>query len=260
MENSLQSLMNAFQLLEVLAREPDLTLTEISGRIHVSKASVYRLLLTLQLNDLVIRSSEGKRYRLGLRLWEYGAIALNGLKVRELALHRLPQLAAQCGQLVNLSVYDRGKALYLETVSSDARGTVLTPAASRVPAHCSAAGKVMLAHQPEAEVERFCAGDLVSATLNTIVAPEALKRELDEIREQGYAINRGEWHPKSCGIAVPLLDHTGNAVAAIGVVCPAPQFSEEFIDRAAQLALGHAREVSRALGYRESPETWLAIS
>src|SRR3712207_4670789 len=145
-ENSLQSLVNAFQLLELLAREHDLTLTEISTRIQLSKASVYRLLYTLQENGFITRSDAGKRYSLGLRLWEYGTIALNESKVREIAKHHLPRLAAQCGETVNLSVYDRGDALYLETVSNDARGIVVTPSGSRVPAHCSAAGKAMLAH------------------------------------------------------------------------------------------------------------------
>src|SRR5262249_53111020 len=115
-DNSLQSLMNAFQLLDVLAREPDLTLTEIAGRGQISKASVYRLLSTLQQNGFVSRSSEGKRYRLGLRLWEYGTLALSGLKVRELAAHHLARLAEQCGVSVNLSVYDQGDILFLETV------------------------------------------------------------------------------------------------------------------------------------------------
>jgi DNA-binding IclR family transcriptional regulator len=221
---------------------------------------VYRLLYTLQENGFITRSSEGKRYNLGLRLWEYGITALNGSKVHRLALHHLPQLAAQCAEPVNLSVYDRGEVLYLETVSRDVQGTKLNAAATRVPAHCSAAGKAMLAYQPDDEVERYCAGGIVGATPNTITSAEQLTHELAEIRELGYAVNRGEWHPTACGIAVPLLDHTGHAVAAIGVVCPASRFSQEFIDRVAQPALSHAREISRALGHREPQATWLAIS
>jgi len=69
----------------------------------------------------------------------------------------------------------------------------------------------MLAYANEARIEQYCERGLVTATPYTITSPEILRLELAEIRGQGYAINRGEWHMESCGIAVPLLDHAGEA-------------------------------------------------
>ena len=101
---------------------------------------------------------------------------------------------------------------------------------------------------------------LVTATPYSIASPDVLKLEIAEIRSQGYAVNRGEWHVESCGIAVPLRDQSGEAVAAIGVACHASRFSDGFVRRVSDPALIHAREISRALGYKEPSVPWLAYS
>lgn len=259
-ENSLQSLMNGFEVLQLLTQEGNLTLTDISNRLLMNKTVTYRIMNTLQQNGFVTRNSDTKRYCLGLRLWEFGAAALRDLKLRDLATHHLRFLAEQTDEAVNLSVYDDGDTLFLELVHRTSSGLVQAPIATRCPAHCSAAGKVMLAYHTEAEIDRYCNGVLVAATPNTIATSARLRSELDQIRGQGYAVNRGEWNLESCGIAVPLLDHTGHAAGAIGIACPASRFSEEFVTRVTEPALVHAQAISRALGYREPTAPWLAFS
>lgn len=261
-ETSLQSLMNGFDVLRLLARESNLTLTDVANRLQLNKTVVYRLLCTLQQNGVVSRSVEGKRYSLGVRLWELGAAALFTNQVHVLATQRLMQLAERTHESVNLSVFDgdSGEAVFLEAVRQAPAGLVQAPIAARFPAHCCAAGKVMLAYQAEAEIERYCRDGLVAATSNTIADAGALKDELARVRGQGFAINRGEWHLESCGIAVPLLDRTGRAVAAIGVACTGARFSPAFVERVVEPAMEHAREISRALGYHGLPAAWLALS
>ncbi|MGH2598466.1 MAG: IclR family transcriptional regulator [Dehalococcoidia bacterium] len=260
MENPLQSVTNALDVISMLAREADLTLTDIAGRLRTSTSATHRLLVTLQQNGVVTRSSNTKRYRLGLRLWEIGVAALHGFTVRDLALHHLPRLAEQCEETVNFSIYERGDVLYLDQVDNRAAGSRHLPVALRLPAHLSAAGKVLLAHLPEEEVERFCRTGLAGATQHTITSPDRLREELAEIRRQGFAINRGEWHPDACGVAVPVLDATGYAIAAIGVACPASRFSSAWVEQVTLPALDHARDISAALGYRGSSAGWPGIS
>jgi IclR family KDG regulon transcriptional repressor len=259
-ENSLQSLMNGVDVLQLLAQESNLTLTDISNRLGMNKTVVYRVLSTLQQLGLVRRNADDKRYRLGLRLWEFGTMAIHDLRARELASHHLSLLAEQTGEAVNLSVYDDGDVLFLDSVRVTPSGTTQATPATRCPAHCSAAGKVMLAYRPEAELDSYFERGLVSATPYTIASPDVLRLEIAEIRAQGFAVNRGEWHVESCGIAVPLRDQSGDAVAAIGVACHASRFSDGFVRRVADPAMQHAREVSRALGYREPSAPWLAFS
>jgi IclR family KDG regulon transcriptional repressor len=259
-ENSLQSLMNGVDVLQVLATENNLTLTDIANRLEMNKTVVYRVLSTLHQQGLVRRNTHDKRYRLGLRLWELGSMAIRDLRVRELAVHHLPLLAEQTGEAVNLSVHDDGDVLFLESVRTTSSGLAHTTLASRCPMHCSAAGKVMLAYRSEAAVDLYCERGLVAATPYTIASPEVLKLEIAEIRGQGFAVNRGEWHVESCGIAVPLRDQSGDAVAAIGISCHASRFSDGFVRRVSDPALQHAREISRALGYKEPSVPWLAFS
>jgi IclR family transcriptional regulator, KDG regulon repressor len=259
-ENSLQSLVNGVEVLQLLARESNLTLTDVANRLEMNKTVVYRVLSTLHQMGLVRRNAHDKRYRLGLRLWEFGTVAMRDLRVHELAVHHLAQLAEQTGEAVNLSVPDEGDVLFLESAHRTPSGVTQTALASRCPMHCSAAGKVMLAYRSEAAVEAYCTGGLVTATPYTITSPEMLKLEIAEIRGQGYAVNRGEWHVESCGIAVPLRDQSGEAVAAIGVACHASRFSDGFVRRVSDPAVIHAREISRALGYKEPSVPWLAFS
>lgn len=260
MESPLQSVTNALDVAGILAREADLTLTDIAGRLRTSKTATHRLLLTLQQHGMVTRSADTRRYRLGLRLWEIGVAALHGLTVRDLALHHLPRLAERCEETVNFSIWERGEVLYLDQIDNRPAGSNHRPVALRLAAHFSAAGKAMLAHRPEADVEGFCQRGLPGATPHTITTPERLRQELTEIRRQGFAINRGEWHPDACGIAAPVLDHFGYAVAAIGVACPAARFSPAWVERMTAPALDHARDISAALGYRGAPAGWLGVS
>jgi IclR family KDG regulon transcriptional repressor len=259
-ENSLQSLVNGVEVLQLLARESNLTLTDVANRLDMNKTVVYRVLSTLQQMGLVRRNVHDKRYRLGLRLWEFGTLAMRDLRVRELAVHHLSQLAEQTGEAVNLSVHDDGDVLFLESVHRTPSGVVQSALASRCPMHCSAAGKVMLAYRSEAEVDAYCARGLITATPYTITSPEVLKLEIAEIQGQGFAVNRGEWHVESCGIAVPLRDQSGEAVAAVGIACHASRFSDGFVRRVSDPAVIHAREISRALGYKEPSVPWLAFS
>ncbi|MGD9892966.1 MAG: IclR family transcriptional regulator [Dehalococcoidia bacterium] len=259
-ENSLQSLVNGVEVLQLLARDSNLTLTDIANRLVMNKTVVYRVLSTLHQMGLVRRNVNDKRYRLGLRLWELGTVAMRDLRVRELAVHHLTQLAEQTGEAVNLSVPDDGEVLFLESVRMTSSGVAQTALATRYPLHCSAAGKVMLAYRSEGAVDAYGARGLVTATAYTITSPQVLQLEIAEIRAQGFAVNRGEWHVESCGIAVPLRDQSGEAIAAIGIACHASRFSDGFVRRVSDPALIHAREISRALGYKEPSVPWLAFS
>ncbi len=260
MENPLRSVTNALDVIGMLARETDLTLTDIAGRLCTSKSATHRLLVTLQQHGVLTRSANSKRYRLGMRLWEVGVAALHGFTVRDVALHHLPGLAEQCEETVNFSIYEGGDVLYLDQIDNRPTGSRHLPVALRLRAHYSAAGKAMLAHLPEEEVERFYRAGLPGATPHTFTSPERLQEELAEIRRQGFAANPGEWHPDACGIAAPVLDQSGYAVAALGVACPASRYSPAWVERVAPPAVHHAREVSAALGYRGSSAGWPGLS
>jgi IclR family KDG regulon transcriptional repressor len=259
-ESNLQSLTNGLDVLYSLKSSDNLTLTQISEKLQLNKTVTYRILNTLEQSGLIVRNRESKRYSLSVLLWELGYSALRSLPIREIAAHHLRTLAFQTKESVNLSVYDHGEVLYVDSVRNEQWGLAHVPLALRCPAHCSAAGKVMLAYHTGEEIERYCSDSLVVATPNTISSPDRLRSELDQIRTRGFAVNRGEWHVESCGIAVPIFDHTGYAIAAIGVATPPSRFTDDFVNRVAEPARGHASEISRALGFRETAASWLALA
>jgi DNA-binding IclR family transcriptional regulator len=125
----------------------------------------------------------------------------------------------------------------------------------RSPAHCTAIGKVLLAHLPEPEQRAHLASTpLKTLTRRTLVRPDLLLRELRAVRQRGYAIDDEEIYPGVRCVGAPVRNHTGAVVAAISVAGPTTRLPREHFPRFAAEVLKAAGEVSRGLGYRGAAE------
>jgi DNA-binding IclR family transcriptional regulator len=118
----------------------------------------------------------------------------------------------------------------------------------RVPAHCSATGKVILAWQPEDTINNVIKAGLKPFTARTIVQAGRLREELRSVRARGYALNREEWREDVCGLGAPVWNHENRVVASISITTPASRFDEEALR---PLVIAAARGVSRELGWIE---------
>jgi IclR family pca regulon transcriptional regulator len=147
-----------------------------------------------------------------------GFNALDGLDIRQIARPHLEQLARELDLTASLTVLDHLHVVYVDRIRNREIVGVLLGLGSRVPAHCSSMGKVMLAYLPPAEFEaRLQDTELEACSPRSITSVTALRTELERVRQQGYAINDGELTSGLCAVAAPIFNGNDRVVAAINV-------------------------------------------
>jgi len=200
------------------------TLAEATG---LDRAVLYRLLDTLAEEGFVTRDFETRRYRLGLAMLELGVRAGQELEVRRLAGKALRSLSDDTNETACLVVRDRDDVVVVDVMEPVGRFVQVNYRVGfRHPLGMAAHGKALLAFLAEGE------------TLN----------ELRPVRQRGVAYTRDEIEPGASGVAAPVFDHSGRAVAAVGIVAPTARLPEP--ESVALRVLRSAREISEQLGWR----------
>jgi DNA-binding IclR family transcriptional regulator len=247
----IQVLERAFGILDLLAAEADLDLSEVAAGVGLHKSTAHRLLMVLEGERFVERSVASGKYRLGSRLIELGLAAVSRLDLYERARPYLRELVDQTGETAHLAVLRGGEVVSLINVES--RRTVRTPSTvgTRSPAHCTSLGKALLAHAAPLEVEELIRQQgLKPYTRNTITSASRLRKELRLIRERGYAVDDEEREEGLRCIGAPVWDHSGTVVAAVSIAGPSFRIRKERIPALAVPVISAAAGLSAALGYQ----------
>ncbi len=210
-------MMDILTLIE--RRASGTTIRELVAALGLPRTTVYRILNSLQLHDVVLRSADGG-YRLGPRLLTLASRASadrHGFDLPTLALPHMQRLSAETGEASKVSVCDGDAVLVCATVDGKREYALTVVPGQRLPLHAGAASKVLLAHLQPADRDRILAGPLVRHTGITITDRRRLARELARIRRQGWAEDKGEYSPSVRAIAAPITDGNGRVVAALSV-------------------------------------------
>jgi DNA-binding IclR family transcriptional regulator len=250
--DTLQSVERAITILTLFSlNKPDWGVSELSREMHLHKSIVSRLLKTLEQGGLLSRDPETGRYRLSVNLISLAAQVVSLLDVREISRPWLRQLADECKETANLSVLESGRIINIEQCLPQAREVKSTGwVGQSMPPHATAAGKVLMAYLPEAELDRILLRGLEHLTARTVVNPAALRRELEHVREQGYAVAREELEAGLNAVATAVWDHRGVAVASLNIAGPAYRLTPQMFPKlAAQLKQATDR-ISGQLGFR----------
>lgn len=244
--------------LEVLAlftaARPALSFNEIVGALDLSKSTAFRILATLEQLGYLEHDPAARRYRPGLKVFQLGFAALAGLEIQQVARPQLERLAQQLDETASMAVLEDLDIIYVDRIRNRAIVGVVLGVGSRLPAYSASLGKVLLAGLPEPELrERLARATLAPITAHTIVSRDALLAELAEIRRRGYAISDQELAIGLRGVAAPIRDGQGRAVAAINISGPTSTISPERLERELLPAvLATAERISLALGYAHS--------
>lgn len=237
-------------VLELLAasQEP-LEVSEIIARSGITRATGHRLMQSLQRDGYVVREKDGT-YRVSFRLWGLAAAMLSSHGIRDVALPHMIELASALQLQVALTFFEEGEACYTDRI--EVIGERVSPRLIniRVPALSVAAGRALAAYLPEEETEPML-HDVPQRTPLTKTDPAELRAELRRIRAEGYALLDREYDPNGSGVAVPIFDRQGRAVAAFSVVIWGP-LTPETVQRVLPPALTAGRRTSAELGYRAS--------
>lgn len=227
-EQSDSSTLRAFALLELIASASSLSLNELTQASGLPKPTVFRILGLLGRSGLVCREPLEKRYVVGPRL---SSMALNvQLNSTQRARRRaiLAQLVEEIGETCNFTMLDGDKVIYLDRVETASPVRLHMEPGSRVPLHCTASGKLFLAHLGHGELRKMLGpGPLERYTARTITNMDVLERELERIRSEGIGTDVGEYLKESVCLAVPVSDLKGRVCAAVAVHGPAPRMTLE---------------------------------
>lgn len=226
-------------------------LVDISQQLGIHKSTAHRLLATLVMLGYVEQDADSDRYRLGLKLLSLSTSLLESVEVRSQASALLNELMLKTKHAAHLVVLDlkTGEAVYIDKVDSPQPVRMYTYIGIRFPANCTAAGKAILAHLPQHQLQPLL-NNLQRQTPNSIVSPEVLQAELEQIRLRGYSTDDEE---NAIGIrcmGAPIFDHLGRVIASISISAALAYLPKEDFPKIAPLVVETAQRISQRMGYR----------
>jgi IclR family transcriptional regulator, KDG regulon repressor len=251
-ENTIASVDKALAILDLFSEQtPELGITEMTQLIGLHKSTLAGLVYTLERNGYLSQNSETRKYRLGLRLAERAAIALQQFEVVRLAQRHMEALVAHRNESVNFAVLEGTEVVYLAHVSSTQLLGVRVKIGKRASPHSTALGKAMLSKMPEPRRMRILENlHLEPLTPFTITSLPKLIAELDECARQGYALDNEENELGGRCVAAAVLDWTGQVAGAVSMSVPIPRFPVERIPEYSADIIQTARDISLAMGWR----------
>lgn len=249
------AVMKVFTVLEALADERRASLADIAQRAMTSKTTAHRLLQTMIDLGYVQQDQDTEKYGLTLKLFGLGAGILRGQEdLLRAADQTMLQLSQATGEAINLGVLDDfdQRVAYIHKYDSTYSLSTQSTLGKRNPIYSTALGKALLAFRHDAEIHRRLAQmEMHKLAQRTITDPKELYSQLQKIHAQGYAEENEESEAGVRCIAVPVLNYTGHAVAAISIGFPLIRFDEARKSEYINMLLKAGHETSVALGYRQ---------
>lgn len=250
----IKSVAKAIEILNLFSpEEPRLSLGEIAARLNLPKPTAHNLLATLAAYGIVERTDDG-RYALGTALIPLTQAVRVNVELRDRAAPLLRELADASRESVYLTVRDGDHALYIYAVESPRRLLARTAIGERVLLHCTSVGKAILAALDPTEVEEFmerqmAQGRLPAFTEATITRPEDLMAELETIRQQGFAVDRGEHEVGTYCVGAAIFDRQGRVLGSCSVSGADPEIVGARLAALSEQVMHVADEISRRMGY-----------
>jgi DNA-binding IclR family transcriptional regulator len=235
-------------------QEKTLSAPEFARRLDLPRSTVFRLLTTLESMGFVERAPGSRNYRLGMAVLSLGFEYLASLELTELGSPLLQRLRDDIGYSCNLVVRDARSIVYVAKVSSPTIFPSAVSLGTRLPAHATVLGRVLLADLTPAELADLYAGQkLETPSPNTPSTVAALQELLLRDRANGYATGAGFYEPSISSIAAPVRDHSSRVIAALGAALPSSLVQSEHASDLIRQVRATADELSRLLNY--SPQT-----
>ena len=251
---AIQTVSNALRLLEMFDGEQRLGVTELSRRLDLHKNNVFRLLATLEQAGYIEQCSEDDQYRLAVGCLELGHSYLKSNTLLDRARPALERLVAELGETAHLGFARGDEVAHVDGALPDQILVTALRLGSRLPLHCTALGKVLLAFSSDERREAFdrdrIGAGLEARTPATLVDRQKFLDEVGTVAAQGFAVDIGECEGGLICAAAPIHDPSGAVVAAISVSAPIVRVGEDELHRRIVPSVqAAASELSRQLGF-----------
>ncbi|HYH29465.1 MAG TPA: IclR family transcriptional regulator [Pseudonocardia sp.] len=239
------------RVLRFLASQPDpAPLERIMRACDLPRSTAYHLLRTMVDEGFVVHLADEARYGLGPAAHEVGGGYVRQAPLARIARRPLADLSDDTGQNAHLAVLHGRDVLYVVEERAAGRPSLVTDVGVRLPAHLTASGRALLAALPPAHV-RALYPDRDAFVLRHgtgPASPSALRAELADTRQRGYAVEDGDVTPGFASVAAAVLDHTGHPVAAVAITVESRETdADPYVDPVRRTAAA----LTRRLGGRE---------
>jgi len=247
----LSSVSNTLEVLDLLSKHEELGVAEISNELDMGRASVFRMLYTLEKKEYVHKTSNAK-YKLGIKFAHYGSIVLERQNYVSIAKPFLQKLRNKHNQTTHLSISDEDDCLNIIVMEKELSKSTIqmtSKIGSKMPAYCTGTGKTLLASRLDEDLEkRIQSYSFKKLTHATITDNNELIEELKKIIKQGYGEDLEESEIGLICFAAPVKDITGKTVAAISI-SGASEVMKINKDSYVESVKETAKDISTAMGY-----------
>ncbi len=234
---------NALQTLQLVKETGSVRVADVSQTLGVARSSAHRLLAMLAYRGYVRQDPDSKAYLAGPALVELGLAVVRNMDVRQSARPLMERVVAETGETTSLVLLDGAKVLFVDCVEGTRSLRVASRTGLMMEAHCTAAGKSMLALMRFEQLRALYPEDeLPQMTGNSLSSFSDLEGELTQVRRLGYATNVLESEEDMCAVAVALSSQSGMPIASISVAGPASRLSRERLRQVADFLAGAAAE------------------
>jgi len=246
------AVIRALDILELFLDRAQLSAREVAERLDLPRTTVHELLVTLVARSYLISvPGQPVRYRLGMPLFQLGAAFAGQLDLVREAQGVARDVAAACDEAVHVAVLDGADVIYLVKVDSTHPVRMVSAVGRRLPAHCTAVGKILLSSLAPAGLDAVLLnGALPGMTPDSITDPNRLREHLDHVRVEGVAVDNGESDTAMRCVAAAIRDHTGATVAAMSVSAPIIRWTPQARVEWTRLVRDGAATLSARMGYR----------
>jgi DNA-binding IclR family transcriptional regulator len=245
----IQSLDRGLRILDLLAvRGPELGVTELAQRLGVHKSTASRLLATLREHDLVDQNPQTEKFRLAHGLVRLARAVAGEMDLVRLARPLLQELAEVTRETVNLAVPDGDTIVHIDQITPPQQVVNVNWVGKHVPLHCTSNGKVLLASMSAKDRARILRRALQRYTPRTIVDSKLLARQLERVREEGYAFTLGELEVGLNAVAAPVRHPDGRAVAVVSVSGPSYRVTPQCLPELGERTRDVADAISQRIG------------
>lgn len=224
----------------------------ISERLEIPLSTTYRYIQTLEEKGFLARDPDSRKYKLGLMLLQVGNIVASQMRFVDLIMPHMKSLSSLSGETVLLTVLRGWESVCIEKIEAPRLIKLSLETGSSLALHAGASSKILLAYQKDSFIDSMLQKTVLTRfTDNTITDPIALKKELETIREKGFAFSDHEVDLGVRAISAPVFDHKARLVAGLTVAGPSERMRNKNIPQLVQAVKESAQRASYALGYRE---------
>jgi len=247
---TLSSVQNAIRVLNSFTvDETEKRVTQLAEELDLAKSTVSRLLKTLLNEGYVKKNKDTLKYSLGTKILTLYSSLMSNMEVVKEARPILEELAKDTSESVQLAEIEGSNVIYTEQIKSNYPIQIFADIGRINPIHCTSSGKLLLAYQEEHIIEKILKTDFIKYTNSTITDPDLLKKELLNIKEEGYCIIKNEFIEGIIAISAPIKDYNKKVIAAVSIVGPIQRINGEKITRYQNKVIVTAKKISRNMGY-----------